>query len=300
MNFAVVLVYVALELGRLFFFHAPDAFTAHRSLASLLEQLFLVHGFTANHESWNYPAWSISVELWVNFAFGALAVMFRRWLLAVALSVIAVTGFYIYGSDTFSLPVSAEAADALLDAIRSVFEFFAGFVAFLLFRFAQQRKWRLPALAEFLVVPLIVWAFGYADTLPNLGLPTIFFIAVLVFAFEAGPLSRLLKWPPFIGLGTISYSVYLTHSLYLMAFLQGGAALAAHWNVPAFIPVDGDDVLVVGGRWALDAAGLACVAVTIFGSTLTYRYIEEPVRLFFNRLSQAKPQIEALVPVEVT
>jgi len=47
----------------------------------------------------------------------------------------------------------------------------------------------------------------------------------------------------------------------------------------------GGDLLVLGGPWVMDGAALLCVSAAIFGSALTYRYIEEPARLLSNRLS---------------
>src|ERR1700722_1022832 len=74
LHLAVLLVYVGIELGRVTILRAADAFSGDTSVSALFENLLLLQGFTPDHETWNYPAWSISVELWTNFAFALLAV----------------------------------------------------------------------------------------------------------------------------------------------------------------------------------------------------------------------------------
>ncbi|HEY1707206.1 MAG TPA: acyltransferase [Rhizomicrobium sp.] len=293
LHLSVLAVYVAVEAGRLLFFHTNDAFTESTSLSALWEQLVLVQGFTPAHETWNYPAWSISVELWTNFALALLALWSGRWLRSCSLLILLATGTYIAGGVAIAVP--AEEAPALLDAMRSIFEFFLGLMVFELYSLARRRGWIPPPLGELLVIPLVVWAFGYADSVPSLGLPFVFAAVVLLFAFEAGPLSALLRRPAFVRLGTLSYSIYLTHSLYLLALEALVFALAQHLGLSASIEIGGDDVLALGGRWAMDGAALACVASALLGSALTYRYIEEPARLFFNRLSLNAPALAKAV-----
>jgi hypothetical protein len=51
-------------------------------------------------------------------------------------------------------------------------------------------------------------------------------------------------------------------------------------------PQHSSDLLTFGGIWAMDAGSLFIAALAIAGSNYTYRYIEEPARLYFNRLSR--------------
>jgi peptidoglycan/LPS O-acetylase OafA/YrhL len=289
LHISVLAVYVGIELYRLWALRAGDAFTGNASLGALAQHLFLVQGFTANHETWNYPAWSISVEFWTNMAFGLLVVLARRQVIACVFLFLALGAALITASSRWTGSLSPDEAGALLDAIRSMVEFLLGFLGFVMFAAAQARGWRPLRLAELAVVPLTAAALVYADDLPALGLPLIFLIVVMVLAFEAGPLSALLKWRPLTKIGTYSYSIYLTHSLYLLALEAGVFAAGYALGMAASVHVDGDDYLTLGGPWAMDGAALLCVCATIFGSSLTYRFIEEPARLFFNRLSRPKP-----------
>lgn len=288
LHIAVLGIYIGIELGRLYFLHAPDAFTNNTSVPSLFANLFLVQGFTPDHETWNYPAWSISVELWANFAFAVLAVSLGRRFLACSLLILAATGAFVASNGRLTLPVSPVEVDVLLDAMRSIFGFLLGTITFALFDAVRRRGWKLFRAAELLVLPLIVCAFGYTDVLPDLGPPLVFSVVVFLFAFEVGPLSALLKRPACLKLGASSYSIYLTHSLYLLLMTVIVYALARHLGLPPSISVGGDDLLTLGGRWTMDGAALLCVSAAIMGSVLTYRYIEEPARIFFNRLSDSR------------
>jgi peptidoglycan/LPS O-acetylase OafA/YrhL len=47
----------------------------------------------------------------------------------------------------------------------------------------------------------------------------------------------------------------------------------------------GRDLLVLGGPWVMDGVALACLLAVVVSSNLTYRLIEDPARIAFNRLS---------------
>lgn len=284
---AVLAAYVAIELYKLWALQTADAFADNTSRRALFEQVFLVQGFTANHESWNYPAWSISVELWINVIFAALLVSFRRRF-ALCMSVMLISlGALVQGGHSWTTRFEPAQAAALKDASHAAFEFLLGFVAFKLFEEWQRPGRSLARHAELFVLPLAVAAFCFVDRLPNLGPSLIFFCIVLILAFEAGPLSMILRWPPLTKLGAYSYSIYLTHSLYLLGLTSVVAILGQWSGLPAIIEYNGDDLLILGGPWVMDGAALLLVAFTIAGSIVTYRLIEEPGRTFFNGMARS-------------
>lgn len=285
LHLAVLLVYVGIELGRLTILRADDAFSGNRSISALFENLFLLQGFTPDHETWNYPAWSISVELWTNFAFALLAVLFLRRLIVCAVVIVVAAGAFVAVGDQLALPISSVEVAVLLDAMRSIFGFFLGFIAFSLYDAIRSKGWKPFPAAELLAVGIVAYVFDAADVLPGIIPPLAFSVVVFLFAFETGPISGLLRRPASVKLGTISYSIYLTHSVYLLMMEGAVYALARHFGLPASVTMGGGDLLVLGGPWVMDGAALLCVSAAIFGSALTYRYIEEPARLLSNRLS---------------
>jgi peptidoglycan/LPS O-acetylase OafA/YrhL len=108
---------------------------------------------------------------------------------------------------------------------------------------------------------------------------------VLILAFERGPLSWLLRRRPCLWLGTISYSIYLTHAVYVSLFSIAIYDVGAQLGLPITSPIGGENVITLGGPWVEDALALALVAVVVASSGLTYRFVEDPARRWFNRVS---------------
>ena len=285
---AVLAAYVLVELWALA--HQQDAFVDDFSIPGLLASIPLLQGFSPLALTWNYPAWSISVELWFNLAFGLYVCWLGRRSVWISAAILLITGGYIMITGQIHHPFfQADTAGAYRFVAQSVFGFVAGTFIHGAYLRIKQTQWR-PGLAwECLAVGVVVLEFGFGERFPAPYASPLFCVVVLIFAFEAGPISALLRHRAFTRLGTISYSVYLTHSLYLLGMEAVVQAIADHLGQPGSISVGGSDLLNLGGPWAMDAAGLACVAVTIAGSTLTYRFIEEPARLFFNARSDGRP-----------
>lgn len=296
LHLSVLATYCLIELVRLLWFKAPDAFTDNYSLRALGEQFLLIQGFTDNDLSWNYPAWSVSIELWINLAFGASALALTRFgrqaLPVVLLATTAALGFTVTSS-SITLP------SALGLALHGAFEFCLGIVVFALYAHLDDRNFNLSGLAEIVIVPILIAAFVYTDTISSTAIGIGLAVVVLLLAFETGPLSWLLLRRPFVLLGTISYSVYLTHSLYLELLNSAVIKLGILFHQNAVILDNGNELLSVGGPWAMDTATLLALTATIFGSALTYSYIEEPMRIRFNRRANHVLLRVALRPADV-
>jgi peptidoglycan/LPS O-acetylase OafA/YrhL len=213
---------------------------------------------------------------------------------------VLITGGYVMIARQISAPLlHTETVAAYTDVAQAVFGFVAGTFVYGAYLRIRQTQWRPGLASECLAVGLVVLEFGFGERFPAPYASPLFCAVVLIFAFESGPISALLRHRACTGLGTISYSVYLTHSLYLLGMETVVQALADHFGRPASVLVDGSDLLNLGGPWAMDVAGLVCVAVTIAGSTLTYRFIEEPARLFFNALSDGRRRASIPIQAEV-
>jgi peptidoglycan/LPS O-acetylase OafA/YrhL len=289
-------VYVLLELNR--GFHHPAQFlTGERTLPALWADLLLVQGFNGYDLSWNMTAWSISVELWVNVAFALLALWVGRRMPWVAALIAGGLAVVVWWPNLKLGAIPAAETDILITALGCVMDFFLGVVAFSLYRLARDRDVRPPAWLEWPALAAALGVFAFAGSVSTLELAAVFFAVVMVFAFEAGPVSRALKHRAPLALGTASYSIYLTHSLYTLAAFHlvgwAGRSLGRTW----LVWTDERDLLVLGGPWVMDLVALACLAAVIASSLMTYRYVEDPARIAFNRLSN---RIGAARPREVT
>ncbi|MBI2236521.1 MAG: acyltransferase [Magnetospirillum sp.] len=258
--------------------HNPP-FSGETSWPAVASNLALVHALGLHDvATWNFPSWSISTEFNTYILFGlvALAGLARRGpiLLAVSVAGFAVVAAfsreYLHTIEDFSL-------------FRCVYGFFLGALVHHLV--TPRLGWRLPAagLLEASVVGLVVAFIAAVDREPpSLAAPLVFAAVVAVFAFEQGFLSRLLAGGPAQALGQWSYSIYMIHTLLLVALGRAVnlAEKLLHASFTAPIEVNGQTrvLLVLNGPWGGDALALTYLATVVGLSALTYRWVEMPGR----------------------
>jgi hypothetical protein len=120
--------------------------------------------------------------------------------------------------------------------------------------------------------------------------PLIFGIAVWAFAHEAGPLSSVLRRRSFTFLGAISYSVYMVHGLiadiwyYGVRTVDGVTALD---EATAFDLLDMNNRVSSETQYLMDWLMLLYVLAVVLTASITYRYVEQPGRRYFNRVSRS-------------
>ena len=262
-----------------------SAFRDKFDLESLAENLLLIQGFTVHAESWNYTAWSISVELWVNLAYFVLAVVLGRRLVAAEIGLAAVLGGVGVSALLSDADPSPQVA-ALISAAHYALGFLVGALLFRLYGRLKARGWRPPSWLTILALGVGAAPFLAADRIADLAMVPLFGFVVLIFAFDAGALASTLARGAWRRMGEVSYSIYLIHPFFTiitaMLILRAGKALGR----PAVIHDATGDVFILGGPWLMDLALAACVACVLFASGLTFRLIEDPARRYVNGLSR--------------
>jgi peptidoglycan/LPS O-acetylase OafA/YrhL len=269
------------------------AFVGETSWPAFWASVTLTHAFSDYAITWNYPSWSIAIEFWANLGAGLVLLVFgRRWPLGVAIATLALVGFFFselwvdYGDAQHAFDILSNDADYAIG-------FCLGMLAYPVYEAAARAGLRPPQGLDVLAVVATVAVFRFAPQAPALTKTLVFTLVVLVLAFERGPAAWVLTRRPLLRLGTISYSIYLTHALFV-----GLATEAIYWvadrsGQTVSRPMGGEDVIIIGGPWVLDAVAIALVMVTVAFSELTYRLIEDPARALFNRLSRlgtSRPQ----------
>jgi peptidoglycan/LPS O-acetylase OafA/YrhL len=103
----------------------------------------------------------------------------------------------------------------------------------------------------------------------------VFAILILVFQKDGGMISRLLArdWPQ--ALGRLSYSFYLVH----VPIRIVGAAVLVKLGVPAIRNAADQQILQVP-LWIGDLMIIVFIAIALLVSSVTFRTIEEPARMF--------------------
>jgi peptidoglycan/LPS O-acetylase OafA/YrhL len=245
------------------------------NFAAFLSHLTLLNGFNFHFLTFNFPAWSISVEFWTYILFAACtwSLTDRPRLTIAAFALASLVGLSYVGTAPYA---SLTHSDDHMFA-RCVFGFFLGA---LLRAVVATQTHALPArrgpsgtvlqLASVAIALAVVSDVDEENTWVEFLAPPAFALVILCFVlWPETPIVRCCQLRPLLFLGTLSYSLYMVHVLVLRV-VQGVLRFGIHAPV-----VDG----VIQSSPAIGSAALAgYVGLTIAVSSLTYRFIEDPGR----------------------
>ncbi|WP_395613324.1 acyltransferase family protein [Allosphingosinicella sp.] len=211
--------------------------------------------------SWNDPAWSISCEFAAYLLFPLLAVA-ADWR---KLGTTALCAFLLLLAGALCAIMWAGSATSLGVDIphfglpRALIEFTMGTILCALWTQVREKPRALAGALGALAAFLTAWAAGVPETL---AVPLAFAALLLVVALTAASPRNPLGWRPIHYLGEISYSTYLGHFLFFIAFKL------------AFV-TDGTNV-------PLPLIGLFLVMMLAASMTL-YHLVEKPAQRGLNR-----------------
>jgi peptidoglycan/LPS O-acetylase OafA/YrhL len=305
LHIAVLALMVALEAIRLVMASRLGTdirlpFSGETGPETLIPNALLVHAWGLSVLTWNVPSWSISAELLAYLLFAIVSFIARSRTLAVVAAILAVDWVA-----SVKLAPDVEFY-AQLSSLRAICGFFAGVLVHAAFtRVGPMQVTKLGgSLIEFAMAALVMgyMLFVSDERLTPWAVP-VFAAAILAFASERGVISDFLKLPALQVIGTLSYSIYLTHSLVLTAFnaLAKGIGRVLHLDVmvPAPTLFEGMaergidwDLVHFGSFWLDDLYALAFLAAVIGLSTLTYRFIEMPGQRLFAGLAKARTDLK--------
>ncbi|MBD8706876.1 acyltransferase [Pseudomonas sp. CFBP 13711] len=260
------LKYAAYKKG--FSFNQPP-FTGIYAPSEILPNLLLLQSWTHLTEnlSFNTASWSISIEYWTYMVFAATLFMAstRRYLLW---TVIALGGFALLYSQIDVLTVYAQ---------KGLGCFFAGALAYGFFN--RLRRWIAPGFAllsvlEALAAICIWWVLTSELPQKVLAASAVFCVTIVLFAFDGGALSRVLKHECFARLGRWSYSIYLTHLAVLFFVISAFMVVQKKTGFAAAPMLDDIRYLDTGHGWLNNLMVLLILAVVVTISSATYHYVE--------------------------
>lgn len=273
-------LFVAWELARLTFalpgFRYDGPFTGESDPSGLMPHLLLVQSWTGG-ETWNKPSWSIGAEYWtyVAFAIGVLAIGWRARLLPLALLLMVPASIVRLGY--LAIP------HGLSDAIGCAFSFGGGMIAHMIWVAAESDgrvraigRWPATAIELATAALVLVLAMLFGGKLSPAMTPA-FVLAVTVFSFEQGLISRALRSAPLLLVGELSYSIYMIHYFLQLRLLDAITVLGRSPSFP-FEALQAGRLVVAGNVWACDALTAGMLVLVIALAWPTFHFIENPAR----------------------
>ncbi len=237
---------------------------------------------------WNGPSWSIAAEVWTYLLIALLvrAMPRRTGVVATGLAVAAGLVLALAGPSAWN-PATAYAF------ARCVLGFSLGVLAWMLVAaLGRPTLGALRATVLELVAVASCCATVAAGTAPLLA-PLVFAGTVILFAAERGLVSRLLRLRPFALLGTLSYSIYMVHTLVIARSLDMLSVVGRMLHRPLIETRFGSGGTVKILLFAPDLMIFVILGAVILLSALTYRWIEAPagsaVRKRVSRISARIP-----------
>lgn len=241
------------------------------NLDNFIKQLFLLQAIGNNTDAmtFNFPAWSISTEFYTYLIFGAALLIARSRALVVF------AGLEII---SLALLVTQLAPDFDL-LLRCIAGFFLGCLTADL---AARFKVRLPGWTVLIAAAAMI-AFLQLKTDARHD-PVIYFltsalILTLVLS-DGGLIKSVLNWRLLTWLGTISYSVYMSHGAIVWAAAQ---VLRVALKAPE-IMIEGRSTPQLP-MWGALIAYAVVIPLVLLLSQVVYRVVEKPCREWSRRVA---------------
>lgn len=232
LHFIILILFVLIELSKHSasgYVHVNKVENASNNIYTFFTNLFLLNSVKfpgINDVSWNIASWSISAEMIAYVVFGFTILFINRYnlnrlktIIYLIIALLAGVTIYIF-TGSFKLTWAFD-----YGFLRGIVGFSLGVVGFNVFNACKEplRKLGNPLFSflEILFIALNIVLVCNGDYLKNYGFifEGLFFITILVFAFEKGWVSQLLKKSNFLhSTGKYSYSIYMIHTLILSLF----------------------------------------------------------------------------------
>lgn len=284
LHFFMLLVWVAYEAVQVYAYQAygfGDGGKEQNDLLSFVYNVLLVHSLgVMDHLSWNYPSWSISVEYYSYLIFFVLIVLFIK-VRYTACAVVAALAFAALFAISYLRGSPSILASHDFGIVRCIAGLFSGAAVYGLYlRWPVRLNRAMLTVAELAAVAAAIYFIAHSvnDKWMQFGAMISFMVLIYVFSNGGGLVSRVLSLAPFRFLGTVSYSVYLTHAI----ILGVGGFIAKRLMGLARTEIE-------AGRFGLDTEyalviNLTLLAVTIAVSYGTYNLVERPGQALMKRL----------------
>jgi len=261
-------------------------------LQAIVTNVLLLQGLGVNPQNWlNFASWSISAEFAAYLIFAAVVSRIGPALWPWLIPIIA--------GPVVLATISPDGMNATYDygLARCLYGFALGVLSFdLRERFPVLRARLTPSGETLLETASVLLVVGYVSVAGSsvtlqVASPAVFTLVVLVFAREAGAVSRQLTVPFMLAIGMLTYSIYMLHPLVravVRAILMVVERLGHTDLFVNYALSSGHEptkvVSMHGSLWLGDLLQIAMLLLTVLLSVATYRLVEEPGRNWVRRL----------------
>jgi len=251
---------------------------------------------------WNPASWSISVEWMLYMLFPFLIYFMARfkssakWILgSIAVGGLLLIMYWIkphyelLWAEAFGMEPGPNSPRNTIDLITgpALLRGFCGFVIGMIAYEAYQKQWMKPLLQKgfwFLSIFLPMFALWMGDWLPDVVAVGLFGILILHASYVEGLTKKILNNRVFTYLGDISFSIYMVHIPLILSFFMFNM-MQGNMPDPGAEPAE----INLLANWT---GALIFLAISIGVASLTYRFIELPMRSRLKRyFSGSKPQL---------
>lgn len=267
-------VMVLLELGKLLaykfggftFNNVP--FTNSAAISEMIPNLLLIQSWTSftDATSFNIVSWSISIEFYM-YALLFFSIVFFKSYKAVSWFLISLMVFFLIylGSDIL-----------ISQVLRGLSCFFGGAFTYVVYRKLSHfnPSYFLGSIIEGVILVSIVLIVQSKIDYKSIIASLFFLLAVLLFSFESGFFSKLLKEKPFQYLGKLSYSIYMTHFAIIFCLVSFGMVIQKLTGIDISPMIGPNRFLDFGSAFINNLIVMMILGIVIIFSSFTYKYIE--------------------------
>jgi peptidoglycan/LPS O-acetylase OafA/YrhL len=233
-------------------------------LPAFVENLFLISGLLPTERlTFNGPSWSICVEFYTYLLFAFIALYAGRLRNVLFIAIACAALWLMWSGDTGRFE----------HIFQCLAGFFLGCLTAIAVKYAEFKVHGFFSIAILIVIAVFLQIKSSMTMDLLIYLLSVLLIASLILS-RGGVVRKILNLPGLTRLGTISYSLYMSHAAVEWAANQ---AVRLLMKKPEFIDAYGNSIPRLSAGEALTVAILITVAVILI-SELAYRFVENPFR----------------------
>ena len=271
-------------------------FTGANSLDTIGMNLAFAQSLgVAQHLTWNAPSWSISAEFWTYLIFAVAVYAATTWFGRFRFATEILVATLLLGSVAILISFAQHGIDATddLGLVRCLYGFLVGSLTYRLWQVVSRVKFRSGLLEGVTAIAVIIFVSSVGRSGYSFFAPLVFAVFVFVFAFESGPISRLMCNRGNQWLGRISYSIYMWQAFIIFNFVDRpvsmiekitGRVLTMPDATSSALGSEAAKLIVLGGHALPILVTLLYVGLLVAVASVSYFWIEKPGQQLFARL----------------